>query len=273
DRFNNPVPNSRVGGNLTVEVNDTDVLEPDSQPIGEDGRATFTYAGETGDVNLTLLDDGSEALDTADNGNGSVVVNVDENDFSDTGSDGNPGLGGDTNYDGGEEDTTVVAREGGRWYNITNVSAIDLTGPRYVPTQGDNKSVKQNERYIKVYFTINENTNDTTRHRYYVGIGDGSGISYKPNSDSWSNNKLYIYEETNDGSTTKLVDGAQIDTNELSKWNDETDPLELLDNGEYNKDIGTELDQVRGDLNDDDPDEIVFTLVRGRTNMTLSETR
>ncbi|MFB6303234.1 MAG: hypothetical protein ABEH78_10295 [Haloferacaceae archaeon] len=82
DRFNNPVPNSRVDGNLTVNVTSGgDVLEPANVTVGEDGRAQFTYAGDTGTANLTLFEDGARALDTANNGNGSVEVEVDESDL------------------------------------------------------------------------------------------------------------------------------------------------------------------------------------------------
>lgn len=86
DRYNNPVPNSRVRGNLTVNVTGgTDVLAPDSVQVGEDGRARFAHAGETGTANLTLFDDGTGALDTADNGNGSVEVDVSDADLGGTG--------------------------------------------------------------------------------------------------------------------------------------------------------------------------------------------
>lgn len=96
DRYNNPVPNSRVAGNLTVNVTGgTDVLDPDSVEVGEDGRARFTHAGETGTANLTLFDDGTGALETADNGNGSVEVDVSDADLSD--GDGDGGAGGEIN--------------------------------------------------------------------------------------------------------------------------------------------------------------------------------
>ncbi|MFB6080482.1 MAG: hypothetical protein ABEJ81_05750 [Haloferacaceae archaeon] len=88
DRFNDPVPESRVDGNLTVAVTSgASRLDPDGVAVGEDGRATFTYAGETGAVTLTLERNGTPVLDAA---NGSVTVEVTDADLS-----GGGGGGGD----------------------------------------------------------------------------------------------------------------------------------------------------------------------------------
>ncbi|MEF8818210.1 MAG: hypothetical protein V5A31_02540 [Haloferacaceae archaeon] len=79
DRYTNPVPNSRVGDDLTVNVTDgRDVLASNRVAVDEDGRATFDYAGETGDVTLTLEAGGSPALDAA---NGSVEFTVTDADL------------------------------------------------------------------------------------------------------------------------------------------------------------------------------------------------
>lgn len=89
DRYNNPVPNSRVGDSLTVNVTDgRDVLAQDRVAVDEDGRATFDYAGETGDVNLTLEAGGSPALDAT---NGSVTFTVTDADLSGGGGGANVG--------------------------------------------------------------------------------------------------------------------------------------------------------------------------------------
>lgn len=79
DRFNNPVPNSRVDGTLTVNVTSgTDVLDPNNVTVGEDGRATFDTVG-SGSVNLTLEDASGTPVAGVDPAtNGSVNLTVTE---------------------------------------------------------------------------------------------------------------------------------------------------------------------------------------------------
>ncbi|ESS06148.1 MAG: hypothetical protein A07HB70_01697 [uncultured archaeon A07HB70] len=86
DRYNNPVPNSRVSENLTMTSNDTAVLSPTNVTVGEDGQAAFDYAG-TGTASLTLVDgSGTPVLDAT---NGSAVATVTSSDVgSDTGGGG-----------------------------------------------------------------------------------------------------------------------------------------------------------------------------------------
>lgn len=67
DRYNNPVANSRVPDNLTVNVTEgRGVLRQVRLPVGEDGRASFDATG-SGEVNLTLENQSGSLLD-ADNG-------------------------------------------------------------------------------------------------------------------------------------------------------------------------------------------------------------
>lgn len=112
DRYNNPVPNSRVPENLTLTSNDTAVLSPTNATVGEDGRAAFDYAG-TGTANLTLVNGSGTPL--RDAANGSAVATVTAADVGDgTGDDG--GNGTEINPPDGVvlTDATIVGQESGK---------------------------------------------------------------------------------------------------------------------------------------------------------------
>jgi hypothetical protein len=73
DRYNNPVANSRVPDDLTVNVTEgRGVVRQVRLPVGEDGRASFDATG-SGDVNLTLENESGPLLDAA---NGSVAADI-----------------------------------------------------------------------------------------------------------------------------------------------------------------------------------------------------
>lgn len=143
DRYNNPVPNSRVGESLTVNVTEsTDVLDPDGVTVGADGRAQFAYTGETGSVNLTLESGGAAALDGA---NGSVTFEV-------TGSD-RPG-GGSGDGDAGRTinppgdlvlaDATVSGSAVGVTFENADSGAVTVTRARFSFYHRDSQGTRGN---------------------------------------------------------------------------------------------------------------------------------
>jgi len=234
-----------------------------------DKKVTYEAPDDV-DGNTTV----SVALNLTDNqnlnGTDKAVFYVNDTDRS--GSEGGAGQGAETNYYSSDKEAVTTA--GGVWYNITDARYVQLSSPRFVPFTGDDKDLKKNERYFKLAFTLVDNTSDNNDHRYYFLIGSSSGLKYKASDQSWGNAKIYIYEQKDDGSTTKLVDGAQINsTIELQDWYDEDDPFDLLNSSSYDEDISSELSQIKGELDEpgdnDNPDEIVFTLVRGRARMII----
>jgi len=113
DRYNNPVPNSRVPENLTVRNNDTAVLSPANVTVDENGQAAFDYAG-AGTANLTLVDgSGTPVLDAA---NGSAVTTVTSDDL------------GDSNGNGSDSNTEINPPDG-----------VVLKGSEIQPATGNGK--------------------------------------------------------------------------------------------------------------------------------------
>ena len=275
DAYNNPVTGVTVDSSAG-----SGALSPQSVTSDTDGQAVFEYEADEVDgvtsrtvsVNASVAVDPGGSFDPSTPENVTVNVTVQNTDGSgveaDSSADGTgAGQAGDTDHaTSSQQDVTA---EGGLWYNITGVSGISLRSPRFVPTESDTGGQKQDIRYFRLAFTIVEDVEDSNDHKYHILLGDsGGGFEYTPSDGSWLNNKVYLYEQFDNGTTKMRVDGTEFNTTELSDWESGSDPLELLDSDEYQGDISSELSRVRSDLDDGNPDEIVFTLVRGRTNMT-----
>jgi hypothetical protein len=274
DAYNNPVTGVAVEASVG-----SGAVSPQSTATDGDGQAVFKYEADEIDgvtsrtvpVNASIAVDPGSSFDPSTPENVTVNVTVQNTDGSgveaDSSADGTgAGQAGDTDHATSSQQN--VTAEGGLWYNITGVSGISLRSPRFVPTESDTGGQKQDIRYFRLAFTIVEDVEDGNDHKYHILLGDSGGFGYTLSGGSWSNNAVYLYEQFDNGTTKTRVDGTAFDTTELSDWESGSDPLELLDSGEYQGDISSELNRVRSDLDDENPDEIVFTLVRGRTNMT-----
>ena len=268
DKYNNPVTGVTVSFNTSEGSLDGDT-DNETVTTNSEGRASTVFApSQTGNLTVTASFDRNTAynnttFEVSVGSSGGGGGSGGSSGSTDNSTGGDAGQSGDTNYNESTEQN--VTSSGGTWYNITNARNINLSNPQFTPLGAGKAKPDQDKRYFTFGFSIVENTSDSKDHVYYFVLQ----LTYKPSQSQWETNKVYLYEQTDDGSTTKHIDGEKFTTGELDKWEAGTDPLELLENSEYQKDHSTILSEIRTNLNDDSPDKIFFTEMRGRVEMIV----
>lgn len=163
-----------------------------------------------------------------------------------------------------------ISTQGGIWLNINRTTSINISDPRFVPLTGDSFQQKEDNRYFRLVFTIE---NSTTRYTFILPDSDPGMYVILPDTTSFSNTKVTVYKYVKGGGdspemfigqpTVRLEDGA------LESWYNDGEPIDLLNSLNYDKDIQTELNEIQSMTDGNETAEMFIGHMHGRVFMEI----
>lgn len=196
--------------------------------------------------------------------------------FKSDNSDGTVETSGDETYDSGDSSKTLRSG-GGKWKQVA-AERILLSQPEFSPLNGISGNTKEDIRYFRLAFAIE---GDSTT--YYITVGDGSQIEYKPEpgSDSFNSKGVGIVEQESDGTTTQYQ--ATLENGALDGWyteavgTDEQYAINILQPRNYDNIAGTTFETELGEIrtllgNENKKPDVFVTNLQGRVSLNAPDT-
>lgn len=166
--------------------------------------------------------------------------------------------------------TETISTQGGLWVNIDDLESINISDPQFVPLTGDSFQKKEDDRYFRLVFSIE---NSTTRFTFVLPSAD-SGIYYTlPDSTTFSNRGVTVYKYVEgSGTSAELFIGSpttRLENSVLDSWYNDGTSIDLLNSLNYDSDIQSELNEIQALTNGNETAEIFIGHMHGRIFMEI----